>query len=69
MSAASGFLYLGPFLSHLDRFAIPPMLLSVSRDLDRSLAAATAMATLYFFSYGIMQLFWGLLSDRVGGCG
>lgn len=59
-------LYLGPFVSYVDRFAIPPILLSVARDLGASLAAATALATLYFFSYGVMQLFWGLLSDRVG---
>lgn len=59
-------LYLGPFISYVDRFAIPPVLLSVARDLDVSVAAATTIATLYFFSYGAMQLFWGLLSDRAG---
>lgn len=60
----SRILYLGPLLSYVDRFTIPPILLSVARDLDVSTAAA--LATLYFFSYGVMQLFWGLLSDRVG---
>ena len=59
-------LYFGPLVSYADRFAIPPILLSISRDLDASLAATTAVATLYFFSYGAMQLLWGLLSDRLG---
>lgn len=59
-------LYLGPFITYADRFAIPPVLLSVARDLDVSMAAATAIASLYFFSYGAMQLFWGLMSDGVG---
>lgn len=59
-------LYLGAFLSYGDRFAIPPLLVSIARDLGESLAAVTAVATLYFFFYGVMQPVYGVLSDRFG---
>ncbi len=66
VQASFRLLYLGPLVSYVDRFALPPLLLSVARDLDHSLAATSVLATCYFFAYGLMQLFWGLLSDRVG---
>lgn len=60
------FLYLGPFLAYGDRFAIAPILVSIARDLQESLAAVAAVATFYFLLYGIMQPVHGVLSDRIG---
>ncbi|CAN5709699.1 MFS transporter [soil metagenome] len=67
-SAEKGFglLYLGPFLSYSDRFAIPPLLVSISRDLGEPLAAVAGVASVYFLLYGIIQPVYGVLSDRVG---
>lgn len=59
-------LYAGPFLVYGDRFAIPPILAAISRDFDRSLGAVATVASAYFLLYGVMQLPYGLLSDRVG---
>ncbi len=61
-----GYLYLGPFIIYGDRFAIPPILLPIAHDLNEPLAAVAAVATLYFLLYGVMQLPFGLLSDRFG---
>lgn len=65
---AGGFraLYVAAFVAYGDRFAIPPILVAVAGDLHASLGAATAVATVYFFVYGAMQLVYGVLSDRVG---
>ena len=52
--------------STLDRFAMPPMLLAISRDLSTSLAAVVTAAGAYFLAYGALQPFWGALSDRLG---
>lgn len=61
-----GLLYLGPFISYGDRFAIAPLLVSISRDLDQTLAGVTGVASVYFLLYGIIQPVYGVLSDRVG---
>jgi len=59
-------LYGGAFLAYADRFAIPPLLVAISGDLQRPLAAVTAVAALYFFFYAALQPLYGLLSDRLG---
>lgn len=59
-------LYLAALLSYGDRYLIPPLLVSMSRDLDVSLAAVTSVATVYFFLYGLTQPVHGVLSDRFG---
>ncbi len=59
-------LYLGALLSYGDRYLIPPLLVSMSRDLEVSLAAVTTVATVYFFLYGLTQPVHGVLSDRFG---
>lgn len=59
-------LYLGSFISYGDRFAIAPLLVSISVDLGESLAAVAAVASAYFLFYGVMQPVSGVLSDRVG---
>lgn len=61
-----GLLYLGSFISYGDRFAIAPLLVSISVDLRESLAAVAAVASVYFLCYGVMQPVYGVLSDRVG---
>lgn len=61
-----GLLYLGSFVSYGDRFAIPPLLVSISLDLRESLAAVAAVASAYFLFYGAMQPVYGVMSDRVG---
>lgn len=57
---------MGSFIAYADRFAIPPVLVAISRDLGEPLAAVTAVATFYFFFYAAMQPIYGLLSDRFG---
>lgn len=61
-----GLLYLGSFVSYGDRFAIAPLLVSISLDLGESLAAVAAVASAYFLFYGATQPVYGVLSDRVG---
>ncbi|BCB83414.1 MFS transporter [Phytohabitans suffuscus] len=52
--------------STLDRFAMPPMLLVISRDLDVPVSGVARAAGAYFLAYGLMQPVWGLVSARVG---
>ncbi len=54
------------FTSNVDRFAITPLLVPIGLDLGVSLAAVAAVAAGYFLAYGLMQLVWGIVSDRVG---
>ena len=54
------------FLSTFDRFTIAPMLVTMSADLNVSLASVTAAASLYYLLYGLMQPVWGMLSERLG---
>lgn len=70
MSAASPqplrLLQLTAFVSTLDRFAMPPMLIAIARDLDVPLAQVVQAAGVYFLAYGLMQPVWGVVSDRFG---
>jgi predicted MFS family arabinose efflux permease len=52
--------------STLDRFAMPPMLLAISRDLDVPVSGVASAAGAYFLAYGLMQPVWGLISSRLG---
>lgn len=61
-----GLLYLGPLITYGDRFAIPPILLAISRELQESLTAVAAVPTSYYLCYGVMQPVFGMLSDRIG---
>ncbi|MET0238084.1 MAG: MFS transporter [Kibdelosporangium sp.] len=54
------------FVSTLDRFAMPPMLISMAADLDASLSDVVRAASAYFLVYGLMQLVWGTVSDSLG---
>ena len=59
-------LSIGTFISNFDRFMVASLLVLIARDLDEPLEAVAHVATLYFLAYGVMQLIWGVLSDRLG---
>jgi YNFM family putative membrane transporter len=59
-------LQLTTFTSSLDRASIAPMLLLIAHDLDRPVEDVTLVATAYFFAYGVMQLVWAVVSERIG---
>lgn len=54
------------FVSTLDRFAMPPMLVAIALDLDVPLSDIVRAAGAYFLVYGFMQPVWGAVSDRLG---
>ncbi|HYY46351.1 MAG TPA: MFS transporter [Candidatus Angelobacter sp.] len=62
----SPLLYLGPFATMADRFAVAPLLIPIAVSLHVSLAVASGAASLYYLAYGLMPSLWGLLSDRIG---
>ncbi|MGY1706876.1 MFS transporter [Geodermatophilus sp. SYSU D00697] len=59
-------LQVNAFVSILDRFAMPPMLLAIAADLDVPLSAVVQAAGAYFLAYGLSQPVWGLVSDSLG---
>jgi predicted MFS family arabinose efflux permease len=59
-------LQLTTFVSTLDRFAMPPMLVAIAHDLDASLGDIVNAAGAYFLVYGLSQPLWGMVSDRLG---
>ena len=54
------------FVSTLDRFAMPPMLVAIAHDLGASLGDIVNAAGAYFLVYGLSQPIWGMVSDRLG---
>lgn len=54
------------FVSTLDRFAMPPMLVAIALDLGVPLSQVVQAAGAYFLAYGLMQPVWGMVSDRFG---
>lgn len=54
------------FVSTLDRFAMPPMLLAIALDLGVPLSQVVQAAGAYFLAYGLMQPVWGMASDYFG---
>lgn len=54
------------FVSTLDRFAMPPMLVVIAHDLGVPLSEIVHAAGAYFLAYGLMQPVWGAVSDRLG---
>ena len=59
-------LQLTAFVSTLDRFAMPPMLIAIALDLDASLTSVVQAAGAYFLAYGLLQPVWGIVSDSIG---
>ena len=62
----SPLLYLGPFATMADRFAVAPLLIPIALGFHVSLAVVSAVASLYYLAYGLLPSLWGLLSDRLG---
>ena len=59
-------LQVNAFVSILDRFAMPPLLIAIAADLDVPLSAIVQAAGAYFLAYGLGQPAWGLVSDSLG---
>ena len=66
MSTHLRLLQVTTFVSTLDRFAMPPMLVAIARDLDAPLSDVVQAAGAYFLVYGLCQPVWGAVSDRIG---
>lgn len=54
------------FVSTLDRFAMPPLLVAIAADMGAPLSSVVQAAGVYFLVYGLSQPFWGVVSDRLG---
>jgi MFS family permease len=54
------------FVSTMDRFAMPPMLVVTAHALGVPLSSVVRAASIYFLAYGLMQPIWGIVSDRLG---
>jgi predicted MFS family arabinose efflux permease len=54
------------FAAAVDIFLLPPLVGELARHYGAGLPAAAAVAAAYLAAYGVMQLPWGLLSDRIG---
>jgi MFS family permease len=54
------------FVSTVDRFAMPPMLIVMAGALGAPLSAVVHTASIYYLAYGLMQPIWGVVSDRLG---
>lgn len=54
------------FVSTLDRFAMPPMLVVIAHDLGVPPSQIVTAAGAYFLVYGLSQPVWGGVSDRFG---
>lgn len=59
-------LYLGPFATMTDRFAVAPLLIPMASTFHISLAAVSGVASLYYLAYGLLPTLYGVLSDRFG---
>lgn len=57
---------LAAFTSSVDRFGISPLLVIIAVDFGVSISVAVVVASIYFFTYGLSQPVWGMLSDRFG---
>ena len=52
--------------SSFDRLMIAPMLVSIALDLGGSVEAVSRAAATYLLGYGIAQICWAIVSDRLG---
>ncbi|HEY4535074.1 MAG TPA: MFS transporter [Enteractinococcus sp.] len=57
---------LAAFSSSVDRLGVSPLLVLLALDFDVSISIAVTVASVYYFTYGLSQPVWGLLSDRFG---
>lgn len=58
--------WVGVFAAAFDNFAMTPLVRAIATDLKVELAEATAVATAYYLAYGLMQVPWGMASERLG---
>ncbi|GGL00105.1 MFS transporter [Mangrovihabitans endophyticus] len=66
MSRPTRLLQAASFVSTMDRFTMPPMLIVTARALGVPLSSVVHTASVYFLAYGLMQPVWGIVSDRLG---
>ena len=59
-------LQVGTFTSQFDRLTIAPMLVVIAAEMGRSVESVSHAAAVYFLCYGIAQVGWGVVSDRLG---
>jgi MFS transporter, YNFM family, putative membrane transport protein len=59
-------LQVASFTSQFDRLMIAPMLVVIAAEMERSVEAVSQAAAAYFLCYGIAQVGWGMVSDRLG---
>jgi MFS family permease len=59
-------LQLGSFTSQFDRLMIAPMLVVIAAEMGRSVDAVSKAAAVYFLCYGVAQVGWAVVSDRLG---
>lgn len=57
---------LAAFTSSVDRFGISPLLVIIAVEFGVSISVAVVVASIYYFTYGLSQPVWGMLSDRSG---
>lgn len=58
--------FLGAFAAAFDNFAMTPLVRAIANDMHVELAEATQVASAYYLAYGVMQVPWGLASERIG---
>jgi predicted MFS family arabinose efflux permease len=54
------------FTSNFDRFVIGPLLVSIAHSFGAPLSHAVAIASIYYLLFGVTQIVWGTLSNRIG---
>jgi YNFM family putative membrane transporter len=59
-------LQVGSLTSNFDRLMIAPMLVVIAVDLHQSVEKISQAAATYFLCYGIAQVCWAVVSDRLG---
>jgi MFS transporter, YNFM family, putative membrane transport protein len=59
-------LQVGAFTSQFDRLMIAPMLVVIAAEMDRSVEAVSVAAATYLLCYGVAQIGWAMVSDRLG---
>jgi MFS family permease len=59
-------LQLASFTSQFDRLMIAPMLVVIALDLHESVESVSRAAAIYLLCYGVAQICWAVVSDRLG---
>ncbi len=59
-------LQVGSFTSQFDRLMIAPMLVVIAAEMHESVEAVSVAAAAYLLCYGVAQICWAMVSDRLG---